>query len=143
MLKGIPRLLSPDLLKILMEMGHGDTIVIGDDGFPSASVAKGNQLVRMDGHGVCEVLDAILHFFPLDTYVDEPVQLMERVPGDEVDTPIWESIAEIVEKYEPGTKIGYVERFQFYKEAKSAYAVIATGETGRYACVILRKGVII
>lgn len=143
MLKGIPNLLTPDLLKIMMEMGHGDTLVIGDANYPAASTSKGNQLVRLDGHGACEVLDAILRFFPLDTYVEEPVRLMEKVPGDDAETPIWQSFAEIVEKYEPGTKIGFIERFRFYEEAKRAYAVIATGETARYACVILKKGVII
>ena len=142
MLKGIPSILTPDLLKILMEMGHGDTLVIGDGNFPAASIAKNSQLVRLDGHGVPEILDAILQLFPLDPYVEAPVSLMEVVPGDPVETPIWDEYAKIVEKHEPGTKIGHIERFQFYEVAKKAYAVVATGEGALYANVILQKGVV-
>ena len=142
MLKGIPSILTPELLKILMEMGHGDTIVIGDGNFPAASIAKNSQLVRLDGHGVPEILDAILQLFPLDPYIEAPVSLMEVVPGDPVETPIWDEYAKIVEKHEPGTKIGHIERFQFYEVAKKAYAVIATGEGALYANVILQKGVV-
>ena len=142
MLKGIPSILTPELLKILMEMGHGDTIVIGDGNFPAASIAKGGKLVRLDGHGVPEILDAILQFYPLDPYVETPVSLMEVVPGDPVETPIWDEYAKIVEKHEPGTKIGHIERFQFYEEAKKCYAIIATGETALYANIILQKGVV-
>ena len=98
MLKGIPNLLTPELLKILMEMGHGDTLVIGDGNFPAAAMAKNCKLVRLDGHGVPEILDAILKFFPLDPYVQTPVSLMEVVPGDPVETPIWDEYAKIVEK---------------------------------------------
>lgn len=142
MLKGIPSILSPELLKILMEMGHGDTIAIGDGNFPHASIAKNSILVRLDGHGAAEVLDAILTLFPLDTYVDAPVSLMEVVPGDNVETPIWNEFAQIVEKHQPGAKIGQIERFEFYETAKKCYAVVATGETALYANVILQKGVV-
>lgn len=142
MLKGIPSILSPELLKILMEMGHGDTLVIGDGNFPAANIAKNAILVRLDGHGVPEVLDAILQFYPLDPYVEAPVSLMEVVPGDPVETPIWDEYAKIVEKYEPGTKIGHIERFAFYEEAKKAYVVIATSEAALYANIILQKGVV-
>lgn len=142
MLKGIPSLLSPELLKVLMEMGHGDTLVIGDGNFPHASIAGDSPLIRLDGHGCAEVLDAILTLFPLDTYVDAPVSLMEVVPGDNVETPIWDEFAKIVEKHQPGTKIRHVERFSFYDEAKKCYAVISTGETALYANVILQKGVV-
>ena len=142
MLKGIPSILTPELLKILMEMGHGDTLVIGDGNFPAASIAKDSRLVRLDGHGVPEILDAILKFFPLDPYVEAPVSLMEVVPGDPVETPIWDEYAAIVEKHEPGTGIGHIERFRFYDEARKAYAVVATGETALYANIILQKGVV-
>ena len=134
MLKGIPCILTPDLLKIMMEMGHGDTLVIGDGNFPAAAMAKDCKLVRLDGHGV--------PFFPLDPYVEAPVSLMEVVPGDPVETPIWDEYAKIVEKYEPGTKIGHIERFKFYDEAKKAYVIIATGEAALYANIILQKGVV-
>ena len=142
MLKGIPSILTPELLKILMEMGHGDTLCIGDGNFPAASIAKNCKLVRLDGHGVPEILDAILQLMPLDPYVEKPVNLMEVVPGDPVETPIWDEYKRIVEKHEPGTKVGNIERFQFYEEAKKAYAIIATGEAALYANIILQTGVV-
>ena len=142
MLKGIPNLLTPDLLKILMEMGHGDTICIGDGNFPHAAMSKGNLLVRLDGHNACEVLDAILQLMPLDTYVEAPVSLMEVTPGDPYVPEIWEDFKAIVEKHQPGTKFGNIERFQFYEEAKKCYAVVSTSESALYANVILKKGVI-
>ena len=142
MLKGIPSLLTPELLKILMEMGHGDAIVIGDGNFPHASIAKDSHLVRLDGHGVCEVLDAILTLFPLDTYVDSPASLMEVVPGDPVETPIWDEFAAIIEKHQPGVRIDHIERFAFYEAARKCYAVVSTGETALYANIILQKGVV-
>jgi len=145
MLKNIPGILSPELLKILMEMGHGDEIVIADGNFPSASIAcktVSGQLIRLDGHGVPEVLEAILKLFPLDIYVDKPVILMQVVPGDNVETPIWEEYSETIkasgEKFED---FDMVERFAFYERAKKAYAVIATGESALYANIILKKGI--
>ncbi|HEY5586438.1 MAG TPA: RbsD/FucU domain-containing protein [Ruminiclostridium sp.] len=142
MLKGIPSILSPELLKILMEMGHSDEIVIADGNFPSGTCAK--RLIRLDGHGVPEVLDAILKFFPLDPYVEKPVALMQVTPGDPVETPIWDTYKEIVNKYEPkNNKIDNIERFAFYERAKEAYAVIATSEAALYANIILKKGVVI
>ena len=140
MLKGIPAILSPELLKIMMEMGHGDEIVIGDGNYPAASTAR--KLIRLDGHGVCEILDAMLTFLPLDTYVEEPVLLMNKTPGDNADTSIWDAYRALVEKHQPGTKVGFLERFDFYDRANKAYAVIATGETAVYANVILKKGVV-
>lgn len=139
MLKGIPGIISPELLKILDEMGHGDEIVIGDGNFPAESM--GQRTVRADGHGVPALLDAILQLMPLDTYVDSPVVLMEVVPGDPVVPTIWDEFQEIVEKREPA-KISHIERFAFYERAKKAYAVIATGETAIYANVLLKKGVV-
>ncbi len=140
MLKNVPSILSPELLKILMEMGHGDTIVIGDGNFPAAANAQ--RLVRLDGHGVTEVLDAILKLMPLDTYVENPVSLMDN--GDsENRPPIWKDYAEVIEKNEGKKDFRLVERFQFYTDAKKAYAIIATGETAIYANVILQKGVVI
>ena len=140
MLKGVPSILTPELLKIMMEMGHGDEIVIGDGNYPAASTAK--RLVRLDGHGVCEILDAMLKFMPLDTYVDEPVFLMEKTPGDDADTSIWNQYRVIVDKHQPDVKIGHIERFAFYDRARQAYAVVATGETALYANIILKKGVV-
>ena len=142
MLKGIPKVLSPELLKVLCEMGHSDRLVIGDGNFPSESVGKDSIVIRMDGHGVCEILEAILQLFPLDTYVEQPVKLMQVLPGDSVETPIWDSYKEIVSKVDArgDSAIGQIERFAFYEEARSAYAVIATGESALYANIMLQKG---
>ncbi|MFE6796392.1 L-fucose mutarotase [Paenibacillus chitinolyticus] len=140
MLKGIPSILSPELLKVLMEMGHGDEIVLGDGNFPAASHAK--RLIRCDGHGVPELLEAVLALFPLDTYGDQPAQLMAVVPGDPVQPVIWETYGEVIGRHLPGVPVGHLERFAFYKRAKEAYAIVATSESALYANVILRKGVV-
>ncbi len=144
MLKGIPKILSPQLLKVLCEMGHSDRIVVADGNFPAETMGKDCIVVRMDGHGVPEVLDAILQLFPLDTYVEKPVTLMEVMPGDPVKTPIWDTYKEIVSKYDARKEqaVGTVERFAFYEQAKTAYAIIATGESAVYANVMLQKGVV-
>lgn len=139
MLKNIPSILSPELLKVLMEMGHGDEIVIGDGNFPAASIAQ--RLIRLDGHGVPEILEAILQLMPLDTYVDAPVALMNIGEGEEI-PPIWDTYKKIVNEKEGDKAIEKIERFAFYDRAKKAYAVIATGETAIYANVILKKGVV-
>jgi len=139
MLKGIPKILSPDLLKILMEMGHGDEIVIVDANFPAAACAK--RLVRADGHSATEIFDAILKLFPLDTYAT-PLYLMEKVKGDKVETPIWDEFRKITDTVDPGAKIDFIERFDFYERAKNAYAIVATGEKALYGNILLKKGVI-
>ncbi len=142
MLKGIPSLLSPELLKVLMEMGHGDEIVLADGNFPSASIAA--RLIRSDGNKVPELLDAILRFFPLDPYVDHPVSLMAVVPGDDYKPTIWDEYRSIITTHnERFGEFEYVERFAFYERAKQAYAVIATSETALYANIILKKGVVV
>ena len=138
MLKGIPKIIPPELLKIMMEMGHGDEIVIGDGNFPGQSINK--RCIRCDGHGVPELLEAILKLFPLDTY-QKPVYLMEKVAGDTVKTPIWDEYAKIIKPY-TDEKMEKIERFAFYERAKNAYAVVMTGESALYANVILKKGVV-
>ena len=117
MLKGIPEILSPELLKVLCEMGHS----------------------------VPEILEAILKVFPLDTYVEHPVNLMEVMPGDDVETPIWDTYKEIIRKYDDrgDAVVGNIERFAFYDEAKTAYCIISTSEKALYANVMLQKGVVI
>lgn len=144
MLKGIPKILSPEFLKVLCEMGHGDRLVIGDGNFPAESMGKDAIVIRCDGHNVPEILDAILQVFPLDTYVEKPVNLMEVVPGDDVETPIWDTYKEIISKYDErgAAVVGNIERFAFYDEAKKAYAIIATSESALYANVMLQKGVV-
>lgn len=138
MLKGIPNILSPELLKILMEMGHGDELVIGDGNFPGQSM--NDRCVRLDGHGACEVLEAILTLFPLDTY-QKPVYIMEKTNGDTVPTPIWDEYSRIIKPY-TDEKIEKIERFDFYERSKKAYAVVMTGETALYGCMIIKKGVL-
>ena len=142
MLKGIPSIISPDLLKILMEMGHGDELVIGDGNFPAARVAQ--RLVREDGHTVPELLEAILKLYPLDTYSDPNFILMKLMECDEgkIEPVIWCDYAAIAAKHDKNVRIGQIGRFEFYERAKSAYAVIATGEEAVYANIILKKGVI-
>lgn len=144
MLKGIPNIISPELIKVLMEMGHGDRILIADGNFPSANVGKNAIVIRADGHGVPEILDAILKLMPLDVYVDAPVSLMQVIPGDNAKTPIWDEYKEIVKKYDVRGEKAFleVERFKFYEEAKTAYAIVATSETAIYANIMLQKGVV-
>jgi L-fucose mutarotase len=142
MLKGIPDILSPELLKVIAEMGHGDEIVIGDCNFPAASMGK--RCIRADGLKCTDLLDAILQLFPLDTFVDQPVALMSPVAGtSEEMPPIWHEYKKIIEKYQPGTEIEEVERFDFYGRTKEAYATIATSEKAFYACIIIKKGVLL
>ena len=143
MLKGISPLLSPELLKVLCEMGHGDELVIADGNFPAESIGKNAVVIRADGHGVPEMLDAILQIIPLDQYVDQPAALMKVVPGDPVVPVIWDEYRALLKKHgEDPDKVEMMERFAFYDRAKNAYAVIATGETAIYANVLLKKGVV-
>ena len=142
MLKGIAKVISPELLKILSEMGHGDEIVIADANFPSASMGK--RVIRADGIGGAEMLDAILSLLPLDTYSDPNVVLMKLMPCDEgkVNPVIWEDYTKIAKKNDQNAEIGNIDRFEFYERAKKAYAVVATGEKAIYANILLVKGTI-
>lgn len=141
MLKGIPSIISPELMKILMEMGHGDEIVLADGNFPAASHAQ--RLIRLDGHGILKLLEAILIFLPLDTFVEKPVSLMGVIHGDKYEPEIWKRYKEIIGKnYEKASNFEFVERFNFYERTKKAYAVVATSEEARYANIILKKGII-
>lgn len=142
MLKGISSIIPPELLKILMEMGHGDEIIIGDGNFPAASFAK--RLVRCDGHGVPEVLDAILKLLPLDIYVEKPVSLMEVTPQDKgkLVPVIWDEYKKVISKHdERDLEFNFIERFDFYDRAKEVYAIVTTGEKALYANIILKKGI--
>ena len=141
MLKNVPAILSPELMKVLMEMGHGDEIVLADGNFPAASM--GRRLLRCDGHGVPELLEAVLKFLPLDAYVERAVALMGVVPGDPTKPTIWETYRSIVQASgETFSDFEFVERFAFYERAKQAYAVVATSEKALYANIILKKGVL-
>ncbi len=140
MLKGISPLISPELLKILSEMGHGDEIVLGDAHFPAMGL--GPQVVRADGIGIPQLLEAILQLIPLDQYDADHFALMEVVPGDPVVPVIWDEYKALLAKTEPDSQPTMVERFAYYERAKKAYCIVATGETAQYANVILKKGVV-
>lgn len=141
MLKKISPVLSPELVKVLMEMGHGDEIVIADGNFPGASHAK--NLVRCDGLSIPELLEAILELFPLDTYSETSVGLMKVVDGDPYKPEIWDTYKTILkESGEENTSIEQLERFAFYERSKQAYAIVTTSEKSLYANVILKKGVV-
>lgn len=149
MLKGIPNILSPELLKILDEMGHTDEIVIADGNFPGHSFGK--PVIRLDGHGVPEILDAILQLMPLDTYpnskgeVDPPCTLMAVEPGDNAKTPIWDEYKKIVAKYDERGAEAFEEinKWKFYDRTREkSCCVIMTSEKALYANIILRKGVV-
>lgn len=142
MLKGIPQIISPKLMKVLMEMGHGDELVIADGNFPAENI--GQRIIRLDGHGVPTLLSAILKFYPLDSYIEKPVVLMQTTVKDKNLTPkIWDEYKEIIAaSSKMKIDFKYIERADFYQRAGKAYAVIATGEMALYANIILKKGVI-
>lgn len=140
MLKGIPAVISPELLKVLSEMGHGDEIVLADAHFPAMTL--GPQVIRADGLGATELLKAILQLIPLDQYDPDHFGLMEVCEGDTVVPVIWEDYRAELKKAEPDTVPTMIERFAFYERAKKAYCIIATGEQAQYANIILKKGVV-
>ena len=142
MLKGIPNIISPELLKILAEMGHGDEIVIADGNFPSE--AFGKRVIRADGLSGTKILDAVLSLIPLDSYSDPNFILMSLMDCDKgkINPVIWNDYKNIAETRDENVKIGHLGRFEFYERAQKAYAVIATGEEAVYANIILKKGVI-
>lgn len=143
MLNRVPKILSPQLLKVLCEMGHGDEIILADGNFPSESMGKDCVVIRADGHGVPQLLDAVLTLMPLDQYSEKPVALMQVVSGDPCVPTIWEEYKSILKKHEEDSEaIEMVERFEFYERAKKAYAIVATGEEAIYANVLLKKGVV-
>ena len=139
MLKNVPKIISPELLKVLCEMGHGDEIVIADANFPAENYGK--RCIRADGLDGVQLLDAILKLIPLDTYADENFLLMQTTQGDPTPT-IWAEYFETANKNDDNLRAGNLERFAFYERAKQAYAVIASGEEAIYANIIIKKGVI-
>lgn len=142
MLRGIPKILSPKLLKILMEMGHNDYIILADANYPGTACAK--RLIRADGIEVTDMLDAVLKFYPLDTFVDDPVILMRPKP-DEPTPEIWEEFRKIIAKRDEEKafkNFHLIDRFAFYDFAKNAYAIVQTGTTARYANISIKKGVL-
>lgn len=140
MLKRIPKLLSPELVRILMEMGHGDEIVLADANYPGHSLNP--RVLRYDGIHVAELLDAILELFPLDHYTEHQVAFMSVVEGDPTVPIIWATYETIIAKHDAEATIQYEERYDFYTRSKQSYAIVVTGEEALYGNVILKKGVI-
>lgn len=141
MLKGIPPLISPDLMKTMMEMGHGDELVITNANFPAASNAK--RLLRCDGSDILEVLEAILRFFPLDSFIPNPVTLMDTASGETEPPLVWAECKAVIQRFEPWVvDFNIVDRHTFYGQAQKAYAIVTSGERRRYANLILKKGII-
>jgi len=138
MLKNIPCIISPDLMKILLEMGHGDEILIADGNYPCHS--SGTKVVRSDGHGIPNILEAIIKYFPLDTFAENNVILMDN--GLNIKPSIWKDYEIILKNSKEDYKIKTVERFDFYERAKNVYCIIATSEKSLYANIILKKGVV-
>lgn len=142
MLKGIATNISPELLKVLYEMGHGDRIVFADSNFPVESCGKNCKVIRSDGHDIPSLLKGILELFPLDTFVSTPVKLMDNNSSEK--PPIWSTYEKQIKQVDVRGKdaIESIERFKYYEEAKNAYAIVATGEMALYASIILQKGII-
>ena len=139
MLKGISPCLSPELLKVLAEMGHGDEIVLADAHFPGHSV--NSRTLRADGVSVTQMLDAVMPLFELDSYAD-PLVMMEAVEGDELDPAVEAEYLAAIRAHAPDApNLVRIDRFAFYDRAREAYAVVVTGEIRKYGNVLLKKGV--
>lgn len=147
MLLGVPKILSPEIIATLCEMGHGDNVVIGDANFPGRRFAvEGNcKFLRADGISGSELLEAILSVIPCDEYTDHPIKLMQTMECDRhLEIPIWNDYKQIVERHDARGEraIGFLDRFDFYEEAKKSYCIIQSGEEAIYANVLIQKGVI-
>jgi L-fucose mutarotase len=141
MLKGINPLLSPDLLAILRAMGHGDELAIVDANFPATSTAR--RLVRLDGVSATAALDAILSVMPLDEFVPDAAWRMQVIDAPDAELPIFAAFRTILAAREDrDVRLASLERFAFYERAKTAYAIVATGEERLYGNIILKKGII-
>ena len=139
MLKGIHPALSPELLMILAEMGHGDEIILADAHFPGHTVNP--SVIRADGLSIATLLDAILPLFELDSYAP-PLAMMQAIEGDSLDPSVEENYMEVIQQHVPDTKTPErIDRFAFYERAQSAFAVVMTGEIAKYGNILLKKGV--
>lgn len=141
MLKNIDPLLTPELLQVLAAMGHGDELVIVDANFPAVATAQ--RLIRLDGVSATRALQAVLSLLPLDDFVDSPAAVMQVVDAPDTIPEVVQEFQRLVNAAEgKHTKFTAIERFKFYERSRSAFALIATGETRLYGNVILKKGVI-
>ena len=140
MLKGISPLLSPELLAVLCRMGHGDEIVLADAHFPGETF--NSRVIRADGLRIPDLLDGILPLFVLDKYVDAPLVMMAAVSGDTLDPQVETDYLVPISKHAPEAPvITRIDRFAFYDRAKTAFAVVMTGELAKYGNILLKKGV--
>ena len=141
MLININPILSPELLHALRSMGHGDKLVLADANFPSASLAK--KLIRLDGVNIPNAAKAILSVLPLDSFVDYPVERMEIDGNPDEINDVHQDLIDVL-KNSAGDKwkVGSIERFKFYEEAKQAYMIVSTTDARAFGCFIITKGVI-
>jgi L-fucose mutarotase len=139
MLKGIHPAISPDLLKTLAEMGHGDEIILADAHFPGHSFQT--RILRADGLTITTLLDALLPLFELDSYAD-PLVMMQAVKGDELDPAVEQQYMAVVSKHVPAAKPPVrIDRFAYYDRAKTVFAIVVTGQISKYGNILLKKGV--
>lgn len=138
MLKGIPAILTPELLNVMMEMGHGDELVLADGNYPLN--AHPEKVIRLDGHGVCEILRAVLPFFPLDTMRPDPV-LLTQSPAGQPRPPIWAVYEKTVKAF-ADVPLTPIVNTDFYARTRRAAALVTTSETALYANIILVKGIV-
>ncbi|QLB39708.1 L-fucose mutarotase [Mannheimia pernigra] len=140
MLKGIHPAISPELLKTLAEMGHGDELVLSDAHFPAHALHQ--KVIRADGLSISTLLEGISALFEFDQYVEAPLAMMQAVPGDNLDPSVEERYLAAIKKVnDTAPRVERVERFAFYNRAKAAYAVVITGELAKYGNIIIKKGV--
>lgn len=140
MLKGISPLISPELLAALHTMGHGEEILLADAHFPVSKFA--NRVIRADGLEIAPLLGAILPLFELDAYVESPTTMMAPVSGDKLDPDVETRYRDTIHKFSSATPPPErLERFAFYERSSKAFAIVATGDTHKYANLILTKGV--
>lgn len=139
MLKGISPVISPELLKIMAEMGHGDEIVLADAHFPGHTLCK--TIVRADGVRISDLLEGILPLFELDSHAD-PVIMMDAIEGDHLDPAVEIKYMKAIKKTSPNTAAAKrIDQFAFYERAEQAFACVMTGELVKYGNIILKKGV--
>jgi L-fucose mutarotase len=139
MLKGIAPCISPELLKVLAEMGHGDELVLADAHFPGHTMNA--RVLRADGLSIGSLLDGILPLFELDAYAP-PLVMMAAVSGDQLDPAVEADYMQVIGRHVPASaRPERLERFAFYERARRAFAVVMTGETAKYGNILLKKGV--
>ncbi|MCL2773804.1 MAG: fucose isomerase [Oscillospiraceae bacterium] len=139
MLKHIPKIFTPDLLKLLMEMGHGEEILISDGNFPQKSMSVHNiknASIYIPTCNIADLLKDILHFFPLDYAVEAAAFAMESVTEGQR----YGEYTQLIE--ENGSKLELVERFKFYDLAEKAVGIIVTADSTKGGNILIKKGVV-